>query len=82
MKLICLNYTRTNIISRTNTTNTTIINTINTIFSNKIMSGTVRFTRYLYEVDEVKVSLLIALLKKDVAKAEFWMFELFLFWVY
>jgi hypothetical protein len=41
------------------------------------MSGTVRFTRYLYEVDEVKVSLLIALLKKDVAKAEFWMFELF-----
>ena len=77
MKLIFLNYTRTNIISTSNTSNTTIINTINTIFSNKIMSATVRFTRYLYEVDEVKVSLLIALLKKDVAKAEFWMFELF-----
>ena len=85
MKLIFLNYTRTNIISTSNTSNTTIIktsnttiiNTINTIFSNKIMSATVRFTRYLYEVDEVKVSLLIALMKKDVAKAEFWMFELF-----
>ena len=36
-----------------------------------------RFTRYLYETSEVKLSLMISILNKDIDKALFWAFELF-----
>jgi hypothetical protein len=36
-----------------------------------------RFTRYLYETSEVKLSLLISIVNKNLDKALFWAFELF-----
>jgi hypothetical protein len=36
-----------------------------------------RFTRYLYETSEVKLSLLMSILNKNIDKALFWAFELF-----
>ena len=36
-----------------------------------------RFTRYLYETSEVKLSLLMSIINKNIDKALFWAFELF-----
>ena len=38
---------------------------------------TFRFSRYLYEVDEVKISLMMSILDKRKDEAMFWAFELF-----
>ena len=36
-----------------------------------------RFTRYLYETDEVKISLMMSILNRNIDKALFWAAELF-----
>jgi hypothetical protein len=36
-----------------------------------------RFTRYLYETDEVKISLMMSILNRNIEKAMFWAAELF-----
>ena len=38
-----------------------------------------KYTRFLYEIKDVKASLLICLLKKDIENTIFWANELFLF---
>lgn len=38
---------------------------------------TVTLTRYLYNLEEVKLSYLIALLNKDLDRAYYWMFEMY-----
>jgi hypothetical protein len=57
----------------------TIINSIfeNNHYLSAKMSSEIQFTRYLYEKDEVKLSLIMCILNKKESESEFWAYELY-----
>jgi len=55
-----------------------ICNSVKVTYKNETMTNeNLQFTRYLYPKDEVKISLMISLLKKKEDEAVFWAYELY-----